>query len=704
MPLLQKEKWLPSFHSLWLLPILGAAAYLRLYHRWEPAPTYWDDFAQEIIAPRNVLDFHAYRWVFDLGRREPFFTYFTALLWYFLPVAKGLMVQRLSCVILDLLAVWVLYLLGKELSGRRAGVLLAAFGAVNLDLLLKCLVGMRIASLPLAVSLVLLYTLRMLRAPNSKHALQWGVALAFGLYTYTAFRAFPPVIVLGLWLSLVAPLRGVEGTRRAKFLSLSVLLLFFFYYAEGNNLVPGGLFGDEYLHSICLGALVFLIFVFWALSYVLIPPDLYQRAMVAWSGGVALASLLGLPMVVQRAISEHMAGLSTFTLSFHGVESLAAGAFLKVLGAFGLLVGMGHDRPDLGPAGYPMLEPWVTVLLVAGAVFAVRKMEPKGLWFFTLFLFGFLPYLLNVEPHSGKLSGVLIPALALAVYGVEALFKTQRVRGWGWMAQVPLLLVLAALVAWTASRDLKAAYRVWPAQAQSLEFAAYRQSREDIEDHFVYFGPFDQGQVSWESQGVLEEGRSIHPFTDFNTILLDGTQEVEGAVVYLPPGDNQNLDRIEKLHPCVLSDVKGPKGDVLFQRVEIPLNQIRKSRKKDPLFIIREVPEGVVHRRFYGINYGLGRGLARGEDWVEDANAPPPDWMPSGGGALVEWSVHLEDKKAFAVPSRNANPSWWSVDGQAVKGRRTLSPGNHKVDCFVLLYAPKKGLSLPASPVLSDPN
>src|SRR5271170_4997494 len=144
MPFLKKENWLPSFHSLWLLPILAVAAYLRLYHYWEPVPTYWDDFAQEIIAPRNILDFHANHWVFDLGRREPFFSYFAAALWWFLPAAKGLMIQRLACVILNLLAIWVLYLVGKELSGRRAGVLLAALGAINLDLLLKCLVGMRI--------------------------------------------------------------------------------------------------------------------------------------------------------------------------------------------------------------------------------------------------------------------------------------------------------------------------------------------------------------------------------------------------------------------------------------------------------------------------------------------------------------------------------------------------------------------------------
>jgi hypothetical protein len=687
MPFLKKENWIPSVHSLWLLPVFAAALFLRLYHGWEPAPTYWDDFAIEIIAPRNILDFHAHHWVFDVGRREPFFSYFAALLWRLLPAAKGLVIQRLACVILNLLTLWVLYLAGKELSSRRAGIILAALGAINLDLLVKCLIGIRIASVPLAVSLILLYTLRILRNPNRKHFLQWGLALAFGTYTYTALRVLPLPLVFILWIWILGQTQGEEGQRGQKFLSFLILLVFGFYYALGNNLIKGGLFNDWSLSFKCMGLLFFIALCIYAYLEKKAGMGNGTPALAFWSGGVLLAAVFMVPMLIQSSISEHMAGLSLFTEPLHGFKGFAMAAWKRLLDGLDLLAWKGGDRSDLSPPGTAMVEKTVAALALAGAGFTFLKPDKKGMVLLVLAGAGFLPYLLNSEPHSGKLSCAVVPVLALAVLGIEKIFESRVFQRDNRHERWAALAVLGGLWVWTLLGHVQLVYEKWPAESGNLEVAAYHQLGQDLEDHEVYLGPFNNGAISWESQGVLEEGRKLHPFQESNQVVLGGNDKLQGIMVYLPLGDEEGLKRLSRYH-CIVSEVKGPRGKKFFTKVEIPLNEIQKKRKKkDPPFVIVESANGLVHRRFYGIQYGFGRGLARGEDWVSSVNDPMPDWVNHEFGARLDWNLGT----SFQIGS-SGNPTWWWLDGKFLKSKPGLLSGKHHVECFTLL---KQSLVLP---------
>jgi hypothetical protein len=176
-----------------------------MFWGWAPSqalPSYWSDFAGEIIDARNVLDLGRHRLTFDPGRREPLFTYTCAFLWLWFPAAKALFIQRLASVLFALLTLWLLYLAGKETAGKRAGCFAAAFGAVNLALACQVMTGIRVVTLPPAVLLSYLWTLRAVRKPDAVRILRWGLALALGAYTYTAFWAFwmaaPVALVWGL--------------------------------------------------------------------------------------------------------------------------------------------------------------------------------------------------------------------------------------------------------------------------------------------------------------------------------------------------------------------------------------------------------------------------------------------------------------------------------------------------------------------------
>ncbi len=221
------------------IPVLWGLVFLTASVLWcwapsRPVPSYWSDFAGEIIDARNVLDLGRHRLTFDPGRREPFFTYACALVWLLIPSAKALLVQRLVSALLAFSTLWLLYLAGKETAGKKAGIFAAAFGAVSLALASQVMTGIRIVALPPAVLLLYLWSLRAVRKPDSIRIFRWALALALGAYTYTAFWAF----WLAAPLALVGGLRDVQRPTRAwkktAWAFCGALLLVFPLFWEGR--------------------------------------------------------------------------------------------------------------------------------------------------------------------------------------------------------------------------------------------------------------------------------------------------------------------------------------------------------------------------------------------------------------------------------------------------------------------------------------
>ena len=630
----------------------------------------------EIIAPRNILDLHQHHWIFDLGRREPFFSYFAAFLWMFFPAAKGLVIQRITCVVLNLFTLWILYLLGKELAGRRAGLFLAALGAVNLDLLVKNLIGIRISSLPLAVALLLLFTFRMMRRPDGKHSFLWAFSLAFGCYTYTAFRAFLPfaVVLVGLVL-----MKRVLVSAHVRWGVVLILGLFGFYFFEGNSLIHGGFFEGwlfDYLFLIPILSLA----VLW-LFYREMDASQEYRGLAFWSIATVLGSFLMYPILSQRAISEHMASLSLFTLPFHGVGGFLDLAWDRLGNALHLLFWKGNDRLDLSPPGSSMLETGLSVLVLAAFLGGAIRKDVKilALGFFTAA--GTLPYFLTSEPHSGKLAGAVIPLLALAAMGLDNLVG--RIVEKSGLPALLLWMLLFGFWGGMGHSAFQKVYRNWPAESNDVEVALFHQIASESEDNLIYFGALDQHWLSWETQSVLEEGREIHPLQKSNPVYSDANRKVHSLVVYLSSEMGEDFQRIMKAYPCLVSKVSGPQGQDFLTRVEIPVNEI--SQEKKSLFRWMGSAEGLVHRQFFSINYGFGRGLPRGEDWVVSDREPLPEWVKKKFGAKLEWGITLTGTRKFIAPAGYLNPIHWWVDGKAYHRPRELPSGKHHIECFVTL-------------------
>jgi hypothetical protein len=227
--------------------ILAGAAYLRLSHFRDPYPWYWDDMALTMVDVQAILDYHLFQFIFFMGDRQPVYQYVTALVTALTPFLNLLEAQRLAWGLMDLVTVWLLYLVGKEAVGRRTGLLLAGLAAVDRPFLVNCLSGQSCIIAPVGVALGFLFTLRFLRRPDHRHAVQWGLAVAFSAYCYQSARPFLwgfPMLVL---LAFLARPEGRKGGARAWFLLLGGAAAWTFWFFRYNRFLPEGFLGGGWL-------------------------------------------------------------------------------------------------------------------------------------------------------------------------------------------------------------------------------------------------------------------------------------------------------------------------------------------------------------------------------------------------------------------------------------------------------------------------
>ena len=121
------------------------------------------------------------------------------------------------------LSVIPMYFLGKELAGRRLGLLAAFFVAVAYWHVIISRIGLRIVLAPMWTAATLLFLLRAFRTRRRNDFVLAGLCLGLGLYGYTAFRIVPLLVIV---LSLLKVLVDREpGFRLDRFAGGFVLLV-----------------------------------------------------------------------------------------------------------------------------------------------------------------------------------------------------------------------------------------------------------------------------------------------------------------------------------------------------------------------------------------------------------------------------------------------------------------------------------------------
>ncbi len=202
--LLASLRCLASPHALALFGVIGLAAFFRLYRLEAVPPEMNSDHVEKLYDVFDVLRGHSPIFFERNTGREPLQFYFVAALSQLLGTGLTFYSLKLSNAAAGILSVLAVYLFGRELGGRRIGLLAAFFAAVSIWPVATSRIGLRFPFAPAGAALALWLLLRALRTGRRNDWLLAGITLGAGLYGYTAYRIVPLAAVVFIALHMAA--------------------------------------------------------------------------------------------------------------------------------------------------------------------------------------------------------------------------------------------------------------------------------------------------------------------------------------------------------------------------------------------------------------------------------------------------------------------------------------------------------------------
>jgi 4-amino-4-deoxy-L-arabinose transferase-like glycosyltransferase len=176
----QGGRWAP------LAGLIVLAVILRLWELTEIPPGLYHDEALNGLDALSVLEGNRPIYFTANNGREPFFIYSIALSIALLGRSPGAI--RIVAALLGTLTVPVVYLMAREMSGRRSGLLAAALTATTVWHLALSRIGLRAISLPPVIALALWLLWRGRRTGQRWQFILAGLCFGAAFYTYLAAR------------------------------------------------------------------------------------------------------------------------------------------------------------------------------------------------------------------------------------------------------------------------------------------------------------------------------------------------------------------------------------------------------------------------------------------------------------------------------------------------------------------------------------
>lgn len=209
--------------SLLVLAVVGLVVFFRL-HRLESVPVEpFSDHAEKLLDVYDLLNGWPRIFFERNSGREAFHFYWTALIAKLFGTGLSFFTLKLGTALLGLLTLPYVYLLGRELGGRRVALFALLLTGVGYWPNMISRVGLRFPLYPLFLAPVLYHSLRGLRDGDRNQLLLAGLFLGLGLHGYSSFRIVPLVVVFLFLLYLAHP--AARG-RRTQALGGLVLLAF----------------------------------------------------------------------------------------------------------------------------------------------------------------------------------------------------------------------------------------------------------------------------------------------------------------------------------------------------------------------------------------------------------------------------------------------------------------------------------------------
>ncbi|TAK27722.1 MAG: hypothetical protein EPO21_23610 [Chloroflexota bacterium] len=185
--------------ALGLITVLGAVLRL-LWLDSIPAGWHHDEALMGVMAAevyrgdQRPIFFPTY-----LGQ-EPLYIYLSAGMMWLLGGNQDILPLRLTSALMGLATIGVTYLLGREMFGRRTGLITSALVSLSFWQVMLSRGGYRLITQPLLEGLTIFLLWRAYRKNSTWYYAAAGAALGGCIYTYLGARLFPGVLVLfAMW-------------------------------------------------------------------------------------------------------------------------------------------------------------------------------------------------------------------------------------------------------------------------------------------------------------------------------------------------------------------------------------------------------------------------------------------------------------------------------------------------------------------------
>ncbi len=198
--------------------------FFRFYRLSEVPAEMFSDHAEKLQDVQDVLNGMTHIFFPRNTGREFVQMYLTAFTARTLGFDLTFMALKMGTALAGLVTLPYIYLLGKEIASREAGLIAAVLAGISYWLNVITRVALRFSLYPLFVAPTLYYVVRGLRRGNRNDFILAGIFLGLGLHGYSPFRFVPILVVLVIGLYVLHHLNRVDVNRAAWHLALVVLV------------------------------------------------------------------------------------------------------------------------------------------------------------------------------------------------------------------------------------------------------------------------------------------------------------------------------------------------------------------------------------------------------------------------------------------------------------------------------------------------
>lgn len=194
---LQRDHWTIDI-SRWTVLLIAATLlvfFFRFYQTASVPPEPFSDHAEKILDVYDVSQGQTKVFFTRNTGREGFQMYWTLLIAKVFGTGLSFLSLKIGTAILGFLTLPFIYLLGKEIGGRRVGMLAFLLAGIGYWPNVISRVGLRFPLYALFVAPTLFFLIRGLRTRNRNDFLLSGLFLGIGLHGYSPMRIVPFVVV-----------------------------------------------------------------------------------------------------------------------------------------------------------------------------------------------------------------------------------------------------------------------------------------------------------------------------------------------------------------------------------------------------------------------------------------------------------------------------------------------------------------------------